>query len=148
MALLLEFPHEPTGCALAFVDDGRVGYAYLRDPEGAIIADVWLYNRLPAPADADWSDPRQAPFLNPEPCALPLTQPPPRAREDVRVVWSQDDVVLLADVYLREQLLGRLSPGSQPGWATLARTDGPLARRFEAEEPPAPDDGERGTSGC
>lgn len=131
MALLLEFHHPPTGCTLAFVDDDRVAYAYLRDAEGAIIGDVWLYNRLPAPADADWSDARQAPFLNPQPCALPLPQPPPRAKEDVRVSWSQDEVLLLADVYLRGELLGRLSPGSQPGWAALARADGPLARTLE-----------------
>lgn len=136
MALLLDFPHRATGCALAFVDDDRVGYAYLRDPDGAIIGDVWLYNRQPAPADADWSDARQAPFLNPEACALPLLQSPPRAREDVRVVWTYDASVLLADVYLRDELLGRLSPGSQPGWATHARADSPLAQRLtEAEDP-------------
>ena len=42
--------------------------------------------------------------------------------------WTLDGELLLADILLRGNLLARLSPGSQPGWSTLAKEDGPCAR--------------------
>jgi hypothetical protein len=126
---MLEFHHESTGCSLVIDDDGRVAYAYLRDPECAIIGDVWLYNRAPA-ADADWADPAQVPLPNPPSFACPLPGEPPSA-EDLTVRWAVDETLLLADVLVRGTLLARLSPGAAPGWNVLAIADGPLAQVLE-----------------
>lgn len=128
MSLLLEFAHPETGLALVFDDDGRVAWAYLRTADGDVIADVWLYNHGPAPEEADWTNCTQVPFLNPSSLAHDLDQSPARTARDVTVKWTLDGELLLADIFLRGALLGRLSPGSQPGWATLAKEDGPCAR--------------------
>lgn len=128
MDLLLEFQHAETGLAVVIDDDGRVAWAYLRTADGEVIGDVWLYNHGPAPEEPDWTDPTQVPFLNPASLARDLEQPPARARDDVAVEWTVDGELLLADVFLRGELLARLSPGSQPGWSTLAKDDGPCAR--------------------
>ena len=44
MKLSLESRHPATDCRLIIDDDGRVACAYLLDPEGVIVGDVWLYN--------------------------------------------------------------------------------------------------------
>ena len=105
-----------------------MAWAYLRAPDGEIIGDVWLYNRVDPPAEADFTDPRNAPFLNPAMLAASLDQPPAEGPGDVSVEWTLAEGVLTADVFLRGALLGRRSPGSQPGWSTLARETGPLAK--------------------
>lgn len=130
--MLLEFRHAETGLALVLDDDGRVAYAYLRAPEGDIVGDVWLYNRLPAPEVADWSDPPQAPFPNPATHARALERLPQSAAE-LSVEWTLDGPLLLADVLLRGALLARLSPGSAPGWNVLATLDGPCAQVLRGE---------------
>jgi hypothetical protein len=129
--LTIEVTHRATGCSVVFVDDERVGTAYLRDPEGTIIGDTWLYNCGPAPREVDWTDASQAPFPNEAEFALELDQPPPSSAEDVTVEWFHGEELLLANVYLRGVLIGRLSPGSQPGWSAFARADGPLARKLD-----------------
>lgn len=128
MGLLLEFTHDETGLAVCVDDDGRVAWAYLRTPDGELVGDVWLYNHGPAPDAVDWTDPAAVPFLNPSSHAFDLEQAPPRSRADVSVEWTLDGELLLADIFLRGALLARLSPGSQPGWNTLAKEDGPCAR--------------------
>ena len=120
------FTHPDTGCTVEIADDGRGAWAFLRDPAGDIIGDVWLYNRVAPPQQLDLTRSELAPFLNPLSLARPLEGPlPSRAQLDVR--WTMTDEVLLADVLVREALLARLSPGTQPGWNTLAVCDGPLA---------------------
>ncbi len=115
MPFLAEHRHPETGCALVIDDDGRVAWAYLHAPEGDIIGDVWLYNRLPTPALADWSNPLLAPFLNAASHARALDQPPPTDATELEVDWTVDGELLLADVHLRGVLLARLSPGCSPG---------------------------------
>lgn len=130
--MLLQFPHE-TGCMLAVDDDGRVAYAYLHAPDGDIIGDVWLYNRVATPPTPDWSTP---PFLNAASHAKPLDQPPPHRPDDLTVEWTVDGELLLADIFLRGVLLARLSPGAQPGWNVLATQRGPCALPFDDDEAP------------
>lgn len=132
----VDFMHPDTGLVVTVDDDGRVAYAYLRAPEGDIIGDVWLYNRGPAPESVDWADPREAPFRNPRSHARDLDVPPAERSSDFSVEWQVDGELLLADVKLRGVLLGRLSPGSQPGWAALAKVDGPCAHVLPVEEEP------------
>jgi hypothetical protein len=128
MGLLLEFTHDVTGFTVCVDDDGRVAWAYLRAPDGELVGDVWLYNHGPAPDEVDWTDPSAVPFLNPSSHARDLEQAPPRGRDDFSVEWTLDGELLLADIFLRGELLARLTPGSQPGWSTLAKEDGPCAR--------------------
>lgn len=125
-----EFHHE-SGCSLVIDDDGRVGWAYLLDPEHTIIADVWLYNR--SVGEADWADLSQAPFPNPAEYARPFDGPLP-AEADFDVTWQVDGALLLVDVLVRGTLLARVSPGAQPGWNVLATRDGPLAQVMPDDE--------------
>lgn len=137
-SVLLTFAHE-SGCSVVIDDDGRVAYAYLRGPDDDIIGDVWLFNRIAAKTPADWTDPTQAPFLNPPELARPFEGKLPRAK-DLSVQWTLDGPLLLADVHVRGQLLARLSPGSTPGWSVLALAAGPCAQPF-----PVPEDDDSGT---
>ncbi len=131
--MLLEYAHAETGCSLVIDDDGRVAYAFLRAPEGDIIGDVWLYNRVPTPAVADWSNPLLAPFPNAATHARELDQSPPENADDLSVEWTVDGELLLADVFLRGVLLARLSPGAAPGWSVLATQRGPCALPLEED---------------
>lgn len=123
----VDFVHGETGLTVTVDDDGRVAYAYLRLGD-EVLGDVWLYNRGPSPAAVDWTDAAQAPFPNPRSHARELPWAPARRASDFSVEWTVDGELLLADVKLRGVLLGRLSPGSQPGWASLATQDGPCAQ--------------------
>lgn len=124
MSLTFESIHRPTGFALCVIDDGRVGWAYLCGPEGEVLGDVWLYNHGPAPTRFDFN---RQPLANVAALARPLPQPPPETPADIEVRWRVDGELLLADVWLRGQLLARVTPGSQPGWSALALDDGPCA---------------------
>lgn len=125
MKVRLESAHAETGCKLVIDDDGRVASAYLVDPEGLIMGDVWLYNRVEPGPEIDFE--AGAPFANPY--ASPPDQPLPKSANDLAVHWSMDETSLFADVMLRGVLLARLSPGSQPGWHVWAH-EGPLANPF------------------
>lgn len=46
-------------------DDGGVAYAYLLNEIGAIVDDVWLYNRCASPSEPEWKEPGKMPFANP-----------------------------------------------------------------------------------
>lgn len=129
---LLEFRQPDLGLSVVIDDDGRVAWAYLRDGEGAIIGDVWLYNRGPTPAEADWSDASLAPFPNPATHALPLDVPLP-TEGDLDVAWTLEGELLLADVFVHGVLLARLSPGAAPGWNRLATQSGPCAQPLPAD---------------
>jgi hypothetical protein len=128
--LVVAFPHPATGCRLVFEDSGEVATAWLEDPEGAVLADVWLYNHRQGPEALALGRP---PFLNPRALSRPLDQPFPRTAREVTVAWAVEGELLLAEVRLRGRPLGRLAPGSHPGWSACAVADGPLARRLEAD---------------
>ncbi len=131
----LEAPHEATGCRLVIQDDGRVAYAYLLDPEGTIVGDVWLYNRAPPGPEIDFRG--QAPLLNPHTHQRRLVKPV--AAGDFSVFWSMTEDSLLVDIHLHGSALARLSPGSQPGGHVHA-LESPLARPWVESE--APNEGE------
>lgn len=121
-----------TGYSAVFEDDGRVAYAYLLDGD-EIVADVWLYNRGPAPPEPEWRDPSRMPFANPEGFASVERLAPAADESEVGFRWrhSTEGAVASLDVLLRGEVVGRLKPGSKPGWAKLAARDGPLARVLE-----------------
>ncbi len=132
-----------SGFKALFEDNGRVAYAYLFDGD-RIIADVWLYNRGPAPSEPEWRDRSRAPFANP---AKYVSAGQPRyvnEPADVQFVWqrSGDRQETRAFIFLHGELVAELRPGSKPGWSRYAAKDGPLARvlpkEAEARETPTP----------
>lgn len=112
---------------LVVEDDGRVAYGYLLH-ENTIIGDVWLYNQHASPANTDWQDVENMPFLNPEkdvkeniPAILAINQ--------VEVIWSLSASELSkAEIFIRGRLVAIISPGAKPGWSALVKADNPLAR--------------------
>lgn len=111
-------------------DDDRVAYAYLRERD-VIIGDVWLYNQSQAPLNAEWSDPENAPFLNPVEFADENSLGPVVDENDVRVIWStgSEDFEAVIQIYGLDWAV--LKSGSKPGWCRLAKKSGPLAKRLE-----------------
>lgn len=119
----VEFTHELTGLRLTVTVDTRVAWATLAEAD-EIIADVWLFNVAAAPASVDLQS--EPPFLNARELSRPFDQAWPAA-DDVTADWLVDGELLLADVYVRGVLVGRLSPGASPGWSAFATDAGPLA---------------------
>jgi hypothetical protein len=119
-----------SGCAADVVDDGRVCYVYFLSPDDEIVGDLWLYNRCEAPTDPEWTDRARAPYANPRGYAQ---DPPdfqlPKNEADVAIRWWTDEQGnRVADILVRDLLIGRLHAGQTPGWARAAIKDGPLAK--------------------
>lgn len=60
-----KFSNPNSGYSVVLDDDGRVAYAYLLNKDGAIVSDVWLYNRCLPPSEPEWKNPEKMPFANP-----------------------------------------------------------------------------------
>jgi hypothetical protein len=115
--------------AVAIEDDGRVCYAYLLDPDDAIVGDVWLYNRCPAPIEPEWGNREGAPYANPRPFVrLEQDFRVPVTIAEFSVNWGEEEGACMARVRVRGRLLAKVTPGSMPGWNVLAAKDGPLAK--------------------
>lgn len=113
-------------------DDGRVGYAYLLDSHGRICGDVWLYNRVGAPKEPEWSDRDKAPFTNPEAYVEADSGfSPPTTPGDFSVEWAESSAIPEASIFIRRQLAAKLVAGARPRWSALAKKDGPLAKVLE-----------------
>jgi hypothetical protein len=130
VSLLVTSKDERTGQSAVVEDDGRVCWAYLLEEE-RIVADVWLYNRVPAPGESSTS--RERPPLNPAAFASPELVVPITGPGEVEFRWLHDQPTLRLDVVLRGVLFGRLVPGARPGWARLAARDGPCAKVLAVE---------------
>lgn len=125
----VSFPASDGKYAIVIEDDGRVGYAYLVDSGGTICGDVWLYNRCPAPDEPEWNDPGNAPFAN----SLAYVQscaefPFPNSSADIDINWDREDGACSARIFIQKKLVGVVRNGAKPGWALLAKKDGPLAK--------------------
>lgn len=140
MACEGKFTSSETGYSLVFEDDGRVAYAYLLDPIGEIVSDVWLYNRGGTPAEPEWQRPELAPYANPAGyCVAHDDFRPVDDIKEVDVEWgSADDGTVKADVYLRDELFAIVAEGVEPGWCRFALKDGPLANVMPAAESATP----------
>jgi hypothetical protein len=111
-------------------DDGRAAYAYLMDGD-QIVADVWLYNRGPAPTEPEWKQGRPpGPMMNPVAYSKAEEVAPLSRESEVSVSWSVTPAGELEDarVFLHGALWAVLRLGSKPGWSRLAAKDGPLAK--------------------
>jgi hypothetical protein len=128
--LAATFPSGDGRCSIEFEDDGRVGYAYFVNAEGRIVGDVWLYNRCPTPEEPEWvdADADGAPFANPSAyvrCHAEFALPSSVA--DITVDWMFRRDGCWARVFIGQKLAGVIKDGAQPGWALLAKKDGPCA---------------------
>lgn len=130
MMRLIEHPVKPV--TFVFEDDGTTAYAYLMESR-RIVADVWLYNRRPTPTLLEWTTRENAPYRNPEAYSDPhLHFALPDEENDIGVRWIEDENARVgAIVLLRDKPIAELYVGDKPGKSKLARTDGPLARKFD-----------------
>lgn len=110
---------------LIIEDDGRTGYAYLRDGH-SITSDVWLYNHEGI-EEPSWDDGTDLPFPN-KPSFMRFESLVLGPDSLIRADWDEEGV----DVYVDDVLTARLARGACPGWSRLAATDGPLARVLTA----------------
>jgi hypothetical protein len=125
--MMIDFQDSASGYRVVVDDDGRVAYAYLLEPGGKIVGDVWLYNREATPDRPEWNDKSKLPFLN---SARFAKEPPPTRideESDVSVNWSGEDPPE-ATLFVRGQRYAVLRPGAKPGWSAGAKLDGPLAK--------------------
>ena len=123
--------NKKSGYSVIFEDDGRVAYAYLLDPNDKIVADVWLYNRCPTPAQPEWSNPDGMPFANPEAFVKDHTHlSNADFVPDVSIEWP-DSPITEARLYIQKHLFAVLIEGIKPGWSHLAKKDGPLAKTLD-----------------
>ncbi|MBV9559167.1 MAG: hypothetical protein JOY90_01695, partial [Bradyrhizobium sp.] len=112
---------------LTIDDDGRACYAYLFDADGNRVADVWLYNRVAAPSNFD--DARHGlPPRNPVPFVSDAEFSPPKSPDEFSVQWWHEGGTYHARVFVRNNLIAILAPGTIPGWSVLAKKDGPVAK--------------------
>jgi hypothetical protein len=126
--------------AVMVENDGRTVWAYLRTHD-TIVADVWLYNVLPAPGEFDTNPDRTRAPLNPARYCSPNARPVIHDAGDLEIEWTYVEGGELRKVELFEagDLLARLAPGMTPGWSRFAAIDGPCARRLRpSAEPSAP----------
>lgn len=128
--ILVEFIHTETGFSVVFDDNGKVAYGYLIQADETIVADVWLYNRGGTPTDPEWNDIAKMPFRNALAFVTEQEVTPVENEGEIGVEWlhNESGQLIGADILLRGELFGRLMINSRPGWAKLARRNGPLAR--------------------
>ena len=132
--VMLDFRSPCAQYSLVFEDDGKVAYAYLKQA-GAIVGDLWLYNRCPAPPDPEWHDRTRIPFaLSRAYLAEGGTLSRAVGATDVLVKWAYEGETPVAYVYVFEDLLGVVGFGDKPGYARYAVKDSRLARVMQIDE--------------
>ena len=120
---------EASGYSVVMEDDGRVAYAYLLDAEGKIVGDVWLFNRVDAPSEPEWTDPEMAPFANPADYVRDFDGYDALRCSDFDVVWGRmSEGAVKATICHRGTRLAVIGEGTKPGWSAMAAKDGPLAK--------------------
>jgi hypothetical protein len=125
------------GYKVMFDDDGKVAYAYLKKG-GAIVGDVWLYNRCPTPDQTEWKDRDNLPFANCKGYMREEGRLQKSVRlDDFRVAWKYAGDEPKAYIYVCGELLASVGVGEKPGCARFATRDGPLAKRMVLDEPAA-----------
>ena len=126
--ILIDFVAPCGSFSLTFDDDGKVAYAYLKQ-SGAVVGDVWIYNRCSTPDEPEWKDRSKAPFANPKAytkvqgCVNRAINP-----DDVQVQWQYEGGGPRALLYLFGELVAAVGVGDKPGFSRFAAKDGPLAK--------------------
>ncbi|HSI72280.1 MAG TPA: hypothetical protein VK934_03820 [Fimbriimonas sp.] len=111
--------------SVQIVDDDKVVYGYLLE-NGSIVGDVWLYNRMPAPAVPEWELPdgrERLPFLNPR-RFVRNSEGETHGLNDFEVRWSERGVA----IYLYGKILAIIMEGDKPGRCRNAVSENQVAR--------------------
>jgi hypothetical protein len=131
--LILDFTSPCGGYRLTFEDNGKVAYAYLKNPD-RVVGAVWLYNRCPTPDVSEWKDRANIPFAN---CKGYMSEEGHLTAhitaDNINVDWEDEDDQPVAYVYVFEDLFGVVGVNDHPGYARHALKDSPLARVMEIE---------------
>lgn len=122
----IRFGHPEFPWSVVVEDDGRTAYAYFL-VEGRITGDVWLFNRIPAPAEPEWRQRGPMPFANPREYVTDLEAHPFVPGSDFGVVWLTERDRPAALVTTRGHAMAIVADGCKPGWSKSAAKDGPLA---------------------
>ncbi|PHR97590.1 MAG: hypothetical protein COA78_27405 [Blastopirellula sp.] len=132
--MLLDFISPNEDFVLTIEDNGKVAYAYLKKDE-QIVGDVWLYNRCKAPPVSEWKDRGNLPFANCEGYIDESGQVTgPLSVEDLDVNWEEDDGLMYAYIYIKEDLFAVVGETMKPGFARFAIKDSRIARVMEMED--------------
>ncbi len=109
-------------------DDGRVAYGYLL-LDGKILGDVWLYNRVDAPAENQWRRPARMPFLNSRDYIDLASHVRFDDQTAIRMQWIEEsEDGPHATIYYHSEIVAKIYVHSKPGRCRAAAKDGPLAR--------------------
>jgi hypothetical protein len=119
------------GYSVVVDQDEKVAYAYLRH-NGRIIGDVWLFNVQPTPAEPEWRDRRNAPFLNPADFVVASQWKPHVSSLEVTPTLGGDRELANVQVKVEGRVLAVLKPGAKPGWSANAIKPGPLAKPLDS----------------
>jgi hypothetical protein len=124
------FKSDPvSGYSVVLEDDGRVAYAYLRNADGRIVGDVWLFNRIEAPATPEWTTPEKAPFANPADYVRHDDELQVDDISALEINWERSrDGSVQAIILFNGTRFAVLTEGAKPGRSILAARDGPLAK--------------------
>ncbi|MCA9034036.1 MAG: hypothetical protein KDA91_02845 [Planctomycetaceae bacterium] len=118
---------------LAVVEDnGIVGWLYLTETAGRKpVADVWLYNRINAPAAKQVQSYRGSPPPAPTGFVTDAAIQTPGEGDSWLFQWSEDgeSVALLRD----GQAMAWLSADSKSGYTRLLLKDGPWGKQWDQE---------------
>lgn len=126
----IQFHHQEY--SIVIDDNGRVVYGYfLKNKE--IVGDIWLLNHN-TPNHPEWKNKKKMPFRNSQEyvdleahrLAFPLFQ-----TEEWSVVWEETrSIAIEAKIFIANQMIAKVAAGSRPGWSTLVKKDGPLAKIY------------------
>lgn len=126
MSYFKEFLHDlKPEYSVMIEDDDKVCYAYLLI-HNEIVGDVWLYNTIKSPVEAEWHSPDNLPFLNPIEFIKENIEPFDD-ETNININWNSENKVV-AQIYISNRLIARLSEGDFPGGSSLVIKDGPLAK--------------------
>lgn len=126
MSYFKEFLHDlKPEYSVMIEDDDKVCYAYLLI-DNEIVGDVWLYNTMKSPVEAEWHSPDNLPFLNPIEFIKENIEPFDD-ETTININWNSENKVV-AQIYISNRLIASLSEGDFPGSSSLVIKDGPLAK--------------------
>ena len=133
--LILNFEAPSEFYTLAFEDNGRVAYAYLKKDQ-KIVGDVWLYNRCLAPKIPEWdNDKENTPYANiRDNISKEGTVQKRVENDDVLVNWDEEEGHPVAYIYIFENLYGVIGVNDKPGYARFAVKNSPIALVMDITE--------------
>ena len=114
-------------------DDGKVAYAYpLLFIKVNIVGDVWLYEiKVRHHSQRIANRKKNMPFLNSSEFLknsknLELIATGQELK--INCIFFENSTLTAVEIFIRDRLIAILKPNEKPGWSTLVKKDGPLAK--------------------